>query len=323
MLLKLVNFSLNPFWIFTKETNGGFNATGLALALLALCEKAQRKPVGDIPSSSTFRAARGSAIAAGVGLGAVLFAVHTFMADAGTIIAWTWVGYPIRGPVAIPHSALTIIAFGLGLSLPLHAPALPSSWLWYAIGCSGCYVLHAYDSWQALWGGLMLVIFLATQLPLVVQSAMRYPAWTLGVGWMTYDLFVFVSVFTVAYAFVPGGQYFRECTPGVLIVTMLAIGIGLWNSRSMALLRVTSRIQQTRAYTNRLVSVCVVLAVAGAVHRMQRPPPSPLYAEQRILTAGIWYVFGLFRPDWTSNMGLKDSTLWSRWQDVGESKAHD
>merc|ERR1719487_821377 len=52
-----------------------------------------------------------------VGFGSLFFLVHWLFTDSGTIIAWSWAGYPSSGPFAFPHGLITIAALLAGTVL--------------------------------------------------------------------------------------------------------------------------------------------------------------------------------------------------------------
>lgn len=104
-LSKYANHSNNPLWPFMNSTNGGHHVLGLALASLALLEAVTRIPPAvkrraSVAHETTFWQETKAAL----GMGALLFALHTFLTDSGTMITWGWTGYPIKGWVAVQQS---------------------------------------------------------------------------------------------------------------------------------------------------------------------------------------------------------------------------
>lgn len=92
--------------------------------------------------------------------------------------------------------------------------------LWFAFGASSAYIMYTYRNWTGYAGGLGLAAFLMSILPQVFQVAStaaargKTPAVakTYTIATFVYCLLNLASVFTAAYAFVPGGVYFRERT---------------------------------------------------------------------------------------------------------------
>lgn len=156
----------------------------------------------------------------GIALGSLIYTLHCFVADSSTLIAWSWTGYPLKGPVPNLHGSLTHVAQAVGLLLPLLAlnstglPSFLSSPLWFAYGCAGAYATYALRDWPGYIGGLNFAVFLMSIMPLVLSRAAcsGRVARTFTVAMLVTSLFDVLATFTVAYAFVPGGEYLRERT---------------------------------------------------------------------------------------------------------------
>lgn len=91
--------SNNPVWPFLNETNGGWNWVGLfigGLCVVLLYTRPQTE-AGGLVKVRTRQGPRFSATMASLGLAASLFSLHSMLSDSGTLIAWTWTGYPITG----------------------------------------------------------------------------------------------------------------------------------------------------------------------------------------------------------------------------------
>jgi hypothetical protein len=101
-LSKLANHGNNPVWPIVDHRSGGWNKTGLAFALLSLVQFAARPPAMGASTSvpktqyTTKQVDRSSLWRASAGLGGTLFALHSLFADSGTIVAWSWTGYPAK-----------------------------------------------------------------------------------------------------------------------------------------------------------------------------------------------------------------------------------
>lgn len=202
-----------------NEDTGGYNKTGLLLALLSIIELSLRPTLG-VPTSTKQGPAHGSWVASGLALGSLIFALHNLLADSTTLITWSWTGYPIQGPVPHLHGYLTIISQCLGLAIPTF---LPSAWvstlshpLWFVYGSISAYSLYLHRDWMGYFGGLNLAAFLMSVLPNILSMAARSSngrlARTYTLAFFVTCLLYFASVWTVAYAFVPGGVYLRERT---------------------------------------------------------------------------------------------------------------
>jgi len=235
---------------------------------------------------------------AALGLGATFFALHTFLSDAGTIIAWSWVGWPIRGPVATPHSALTVLAIAFGLVLPERKLTAPASRRLFIVAAAACATMYGQRNWQGFGGGCVLVAWLAGQLPLQLRSAMRYSTGpTLAGAWAVYSVMTVLNVIPTAYAFVPGGNHLRERTDLILVAMMGLIFVGLHNARSLPPAPATRALERTWTLAKMSVAVLSVLAIAASLHRLPKSAPKPWRPlEDRVLTAGIWCAGRLEAP---------------------------
>lgn len=207
---------------------------------LSACEEVDSR-VGATPPQSLLKTPVPSAptpsstpwLPSGIALGALLYSLHERLTDASSIIAWSWTGYPLTGPSPHAHAPLTLIAQALGVILALQT--LPSSGnsvkstnllehpLWYVIGAASSYVLYEYKDWLGYSGALVHAVFLTSVTPHVLKNvgiAMRGKdgvrgkrvGRVLATAWATWIAFLFTATFTVAYAFVPGAEPFREHT---------------------------------------------------------------------------------------------------------------
>lgn len=158
-------------------------------------------------------------------LGSLIFSLLCYLADASTLVAWSWTGYPIKGPVPHIHWPLTIVAQAIGLLLGvLSTGGVLESILghpcWLAVGALSTYILHGHRNWIGYSGGLIFSIFWMSMIPRVLLNASKGVDTLNGSGtaqvyfgtFFILILLLLANVWTVAYAFVPGGIYLRERT---------------------------------------------------------------------------------------------------------------
>lgn len=209
---------------------GGYNKTGLVLASLALYEFHTR-PSYSAHEQTTETAAPGVRLAiadvgrhwfsSAVSLGSLLFSLHCLLSDSGTLIAWSWTGYEDRrprGPQPNLHGSITLVAQCLGLLISVLAISRQSNILthplWFIYGAASSAVMYRYRNWPGYIGGLHLAIFMMSIIPQVLQDAASTSkgriAKTYFTAWLVACLLDLANVWTVAYAFVPGGVYLRE-----------------------------------------------------------------------------------------------------------------
>ncbi|PWN51345.1 hypothetical protein IE53DRAFT_342529 [Violaceomyces palustris] len=304
-LAKYGNHSNNPAWPFLNSTNGGKNALCLALAVLCSLELYCR-PGKLAPSSARFRSHESSASSfwsASVGLGALIYALHGYLSDSGTMIAWTWSGYPIKGPTAISHGYLVFASSALSFLVSLAKPSVGLNPLILVLGSISSYVLRFHENWIGFTGAVGMAVFLPPLiLPLTTGAMRHHPLKVMLASWLVANLLTFVGVLTVAYAFVPGGKVMRERTGLMLAIQVAFLGLGLLNARWTRASKLSTApfkekakpVSAAGSYTRWSASVLSILVLAAAaVSQYRYVPPSsivPYHAPERILTAGMWTV---------------------------------
>ncbi|CDO76509.1 hypothetical protein BN946_scf184361.g8 [Trametes cinnabarina] len=309
-LSKHANDGNNPVWPFVDDRSGGYNKTGIALAVLAIYEFATRPalfaaapetPEPAEPAEKSQAAASAQPqphwLPASIALGGFIFTIHSLISDPSTLIAWSWTGYPIKGPIPNVHGSLTHVAQVLGLALAafLSRPGFSSDVLahplWFAFGAGSACVMYSYKDWTGYAGGLGVAFFLMSIFPslwaYVARAGKGRVARTLAMTWLVVCLYDVASTFTVAYAFVPGGEYFRERTD--LTRSTLPHGTHFKTQYTLALLATLS-------------------LLATLWHSSwPRVVPRPHREAARIVRAGIWTVhFGIDNEGRDSQRRMRD-----------------
>ena len=123
--------------------NGGWNKTGLVLSVLAVMRSTRRSPSGGSDVSKKGP----TSLLAGLGLSGMFFGMHYLLSDSSTMILWVWEGWPVRGPLAVPHGSVTLLAMGVGLMLGLFYPRLTRTWSAFGIASLGAALLHTRTHW--------------------------------------------------------------------------------------------------------------------------------------------------------------------------------
>ena len=240
-------------WLILDTSSGGQHVLILILGFLALIEFGTRPDhplpssldsgtsvTQQRPSSSTKTDKRQASpnreqwLLPSIALGSLIYSLHERLSDPSSLVAWSWSGFPIRGPHPHVHAPLTVLvqvlAALLALSLsPSGSPAsvpprtstgfpnITAHPLVFAIGVFSTYLLHTRTGWVGYTGGLLHAAFLTLITPLLLQNAGSAAracgaGRVFGTAWAVWIVFVFVGTFTVAYAFVPGAWSFRERT---------------------------------------------------------------------------------------------------------------
>ncbi|KAF3919268.1 hypothetical protein ABW20_dc0102228 [Dactylellina cionopaga] len=316
-IAKFANHTNNPIWPLMNSTNGGWNKIGLVLAVAAIARTHFRRPTTtSIIDTTMYSGKDGSQYLAAIGLGGLFFALHSLLSDSSTMITWVWDGYPVKGPLAVPHGAYTIIAMGGGFLIGLTQQDLATSPIFYLVGCVGAAFLQSFHGWWGYYGALVLSVYLMAIIPSFIQSCARYPPGaTFGTAFMVYNIMVLAHVWVVAYAFVPGGFLLRERTWLVMTIMMALIGVGLFgilkNSRTGPTAKSRSEYSSvrrtSRSYFVYALAGLELLAISIAYLRFPRYDYKPYHEKEKMVTAGIWTVhFALDNDMWSSERRMRD-----------------
>lgn len=303
----------NPLWPIMHGDNGGWNKIGLFLAIFAVL----RSQKGSATSGGDYLPAggkKGSPLLAAAGFGGLMFAIVSLLTDSSTMISWVWDGYPVRGPIAVPHGAVTIFFMGAGLIYGIFRPAVAGSWTAYGIGSIGATLLTYYHHWTGYYGALAFAFYIMAVAPVLITSCVRHsPATTFGLGLILYVFMLLFHVWVVAYAFVPGGPLVRERTDWVMITTMLSIGAGVFSaatsnsSRTKKSKPVSPNSKRQRSYYIYVLAALQLLSVSVAYLRFPTNDYQPHHKEDKVVTAGIWTVhFGLDNNMWAAERRMRN-----------------
>ncbi|KAL5002254.1 Frag1/DRAM/Sfk1 family-domain-containing protein [Aspergillus recurvatus] len=311
-IAKFAGKTNNPIWPIMHAENGGWNKLGLLLAILAGI-RSFRAPASSGGDYFPPTGKKGSSLLAGLGLGSMIFLMHYLLSDSSTMIAWVWDGYPVRGPIAVPHGALTIFAMGAGLVFGLFYPNVAGSWTAFGVGSVGAAFLTGTSHWSGFYGALTIAFYLMAVSPALISSAIRHsPAPTFGLAFFVYVFLLLFHVWVVAYAFVPGGPLVREHTDWLMTVAMLFIGAGVFSaavSRSSGpkTNAISPNGKRARSYYVYVLVALQLLSVSIAYLRFPTNDYTPYHKENKAVTAGIWTVhFGLDNDMWASERRMRD-----------------
>lgn len=328
-IAKFACYTNNPIWPIMHGPNGGMNEIGLALAVLAVLRSTggMAAPLGNASSGTK----GGSSALAGYGIAGTIFAMHSLLSDSSTMILWVWEGYPIRGPIAVPHGALTIFAMGFGLLIGIFSPDLVLSWTFFGVASIGAALLTNRANWTGYYGALALAVCVMAYAPVLLSNAIKYPPGrTFFLGFFMYNFMVLFHVWVVAYAFVPGGPAVREHTDWVMAVTMIMIGCGVFSAKLSTGSSTTSLpsrgsssaekekfkpaaggmpgASRLRSYYIYVLLALELLAGSVAYIRLNNYYAyTPYHADDKLITAGIWTIhFSLDNDMWSSERRMRD-----------------
>ncbi|TDL25465.1 hypothetical protein BD410DRAFT_836977 [Rickenella mellea] len=341
-LSKHANHGNNPVWPFLNEMSGGYNKTGITLAVLAILELSDRNfnntSTNRKDASSTASKQHSSnpqmhttglrSLCSALSFGSLMFSLHCLLSDSSTLITWSWTGYPIRGPVPHLHGALTIIAQAVGIFLPLTLVWTTSSKnpillhpAWFACGCLCTFVTYSCKDWLGYFGGLGLAIFLMSISPYILLHAATSgkTAKVFFVSWLVTVLLYLANVWTVAYAFVPGGVYLRERSDLVLMAQILMLAPSFaWPKSALSSINSLRIESSTRTHASSLLALISVCSMLVTMFRMPMTTPLPYNAGPRIINAGVWTLhFGIDNQGRDSQRRVRDLIMDMKLDVVG------
>lgn len=121
----------------------------------------------------------------------------------------------------------TLLALTMGLVLFGNQVDLLTSVPWLIVGIFFSMILYFGETYQAFFGGLIFAVYTASLWPLILKRIVGFPPHKVfTVAMTTYFFYLLLSVWVVAYNFVPGGMYTRERTDVLLIMLVLSCGMG-------------------------------------------------------------------------------------------------
>ncbi|KAL8944802.1 MAG: hypothetical protein Q9216_000224 [Gyalolechia sp. 2 TL-2023] len=301
----------NPIWPIMHAENGGWNKTGLLLAVLAVARSPTVVPSNRGKVDLETRPQNSSTLA-GLGLAGLLFGMHSLLSDSSTAILWVWEGFPVRGPIAA-NGVLTIAMMGVGVLLSIFFQEAVCSWASLLLAGAGAFLLTYYSNWFGYMGALVLATYLTAVANPLIFSAARHGPVTFGLGFFAYNFMVLAHVWIVAYAFVPGGPLMREHTDWVMTATILLLAAGIYTLPSGANNN-RRRSRPAKKILNRSVSYYIytlgmiqLMALAVSYLRFPTNDYVPYNKDEKVITAGIWTIhFSLDNDMWSSERRMRD-----------------
>lgn len=310
-LAKFASHTNNPIWPIMHAQNGGWNQSGLLLALVAIL-RSTRPTTDNRGGLETMDRPAGSTIFAGLGLGGLIFGMHSLLSDSSTMILWVWEGFPVRGPIAA-NGVVTLVAMGGGVVISIWLRDRASGWRSFPLLAGGAFLLTSYSNWTGFLGAILVAIELMYLAPSLVKSAARRGPAAFGVGFLIYNIMVLAHVWVVAYAFVPGGPLMREHTDWVMTATVLCIGAGIYTmptsqgsnkSRQRSNKNERGRMKYYYMYA---LMILELLAISVSYLRFPTNDYTPYHEEEKVITAGIWTIhFSLDNDMWSSERRIRD-----------------
>lgn len=289
VVVRIPAFTNNPIWPIMNSTNGGQNHWGVALGLFGALFAGTM-----VPEQTRQPQPRTSSVLSGLGLGAALFFALTYMTDISNVPLWVWEGYPVHGPVVIPHGVLVVFTMVLGLLYGLRENALGVPKLLVFGGAMA--VLSQVKHFAGFAAGLVAVFYVTAVLPALLRdAAQHHPAKSFGIGLFTMILYYFAETWTVAYAFVPGGWLLRERTWVVMASELAFIALGVLNAKP------GPRIRPGKLVYFFLLALSASASLFTYSRYQSAVVPQPWHPQTNSFNAGIWTIhFALDNGLWAS-----------------------
>lgn len=311
-IFKYLCFSNNPIWPIMHKENGGYNAIGIFLGLLAAFFTPKRKNLSPKATNNEVNGANGSLLLAALGFGGYYFSLSSYLSDSGTLALWTWEGFPIKGPTPITGALYHFIAImtAIIINVKLH-PNFFSSWNYnIIIGGGSALVLYNFGGWIGYIGAVIYTFYLTSIGPIIWNSIKGYNiTGAFFLGYFFNILLGLASVWIVAYAFVPGGPLLRERTDIVLGTSYFSILAGVlnYNLRREEFTKIKFSSCKIFKQTLTIITILLALSISIFIKRYPSEPFKPYNEESQSFTAGIWCVhFGLDNDMWSSETRMRD-----------------
>lgn len=308
---KFYWYSNNPIWPVMNESNGGLNDLGVLLGLLASFFTPSF--TNNLPKVIISKQG-GSLVLATLGLGGFLFNIFTYLTDSSTMTFWVWEGFPIRGPTPISGALVHLGSFASGLVGSTVFSQRITGNLVYSLVFGGVSlaVFLLLSGWVGFAGASVYTFYLATIAPIIGQSIMGYdPRIAYFLGFLIFDLLASGGVWTVAYAFVPGGELLRERSELLTTISFICIFAGIFNynlrNYDGKFTKLFSKPSHLSKHILTILTVLTAISVSVYFRRMPQLPTQPYNAGSQSFTAGIWCVhFGIDNDMWSSETRMRN-----------------
>ncbi|XP_064404769.1 PGAP2-interacting protein-like isoform X2 [Halichondria panicea] len=165
-------------------------------------------------------------LATGVGFGALLFLTGLLFGEVSVIVRYSVVPIGEQGPQPWPWGLATLCALTVGLLGSGHCRDLLSSHPWTMVGLFFSMVFYFMESYTAFFGGLILAVYTMSLLPHISKRLVNFPSGKVfPIAMLSYFFLLLLSVWVVAYKFVPGGVITRERSDAMHVLLILLIGM--------------------------------------------------------------------------------------------------
>lgn len=181
-------------------------------------------------SSSSSRTQYPGVVSMGIGLGGLIYLTHMIYGEVSVVTRWAVAPYPDHGPYPHPWGMVTMFAVTVGVVVFGHQTDLLTSWRWTAVGLVFAMVLYFMSTYMAFFAGTVLAIYTMSLWPVMAKRVTNLPPHkVIPLAMLVNVFFLLLSVWIVAYNFVPGGVITRERMDVMLVMLVLSCGLGSRN----------------------------------------------------------------------------------------------
>ena len=322
LVIKLYGYSNNPLWPIMNETNGSLNYLGLFISLMTLFVK-YYIPM-EIQNSHTFEENNYtvSSLVAGLGLGSYIWSLHTYLSDSSTLLSWSFSGFPSISLHQVYDSHFIILGYGIGIIISMisNLNVILQSISYQLVGLLVLLSAYFYHNWTSAISSIVFSIYLPS-ISIITFKPIRNsnPTKTLLVTFLTYNLLLIGHTFTVAYEFVPFGNFLRERSHIIFTISQIFICNLIYKNND--------KHHEIKFYFVSLFKKFVILLVIFLTfsshfilnYRFKTfQEVKPYHEPNEAFTVGIWTVhFGMDDEMWDSQKRMRDLILDSELDVIG------
>ncbi|KAK0043047.1 PGAP2-interacting protein [Biomphalaria pfeifferi] len=243
-------------------------------------------------------------VACGIGLGSILYLTHMCLGEASLITRWTVKSYPDTGPLPLPWGSCVLVAVLLGSLVRIQIAPLVT-----VVAATLCIytLLLCPNPWLGFTAGCVLAYLIMCLWPVVIDSLTECkPGVCLTVASITYIFQVLFWVWTVAFNFVPYGEYTREHTDWLLGLVMAGVALLVLcsNSSPGCVTQYDKKDKSVPSCTlyAKVIFLVFLIGQLGMYQRCIKYKPGPSdKPNPKMFTAAIWtYHFGYDNRGWPS-----------------------
>lgn len=238
----------------------------------------------------------------GFGFGSLLYLTQAVFGEVSVVCRWVVKGFPGTGPMPYPWGAAVLVSLWIGTLLSSYH-RVTRTIAWWLFGSAGFLALYLLPTWQGFAGGLVLALTTMSVFPEMIARLMLCPpAKTVPLASLVWLAEMLFSVWTVAYNFVPGGEYTREKTSWLIGAVVISLGLALFlGPPTNHTTKISGHGFVLNGKTLLFISLLVMHGLGGFAYRYSLQNFKHQQKSRPVLTTAIWtYHFGYDNVGWPS-----------------------